>query len=89
MTGKKILWRSLQVGALLLYAFIIWGSTLLGQARPAWILLGLLVLLHLTEMRRALQVGQEKGLSPLWTILMNLLFGFTWWVPVAQGIFAR
>lgn len=89
MTEKRVFWRVLEVGAILLYAVIIGGSYLLGQARPGWILMGLLVLLHLTETPTALHIGHEKGLSALRVFVMNMLFGFTWWVPLRRGILQK
>lgn len=89
MTGKRGFWRAMQVGALLLYGVILGGSYLIGQARGGWILIGLLVLLHLTEMRTAMRIGAEKKIDPGRILAMNLLFGFTWWVPLRLGVIER
>jgi hypothetical protein len=86
MTEKRKFWIALEAGAILLYGVIIGGSYLLNQPKPGWILIGLLVLLHLTEMPTALRIGQEKGLHPGRVIILNMLFGFTWWLPLSRGI---
>ncbi len=86
MTEKKSFWITLEVGAILLYGVIIAGSYFLNQPKPGWILIGLLVLLHVTEMPTALRIGQEKRQNPIKVIIMNMLFGFTWWLPLSRGI---
>jgi hypothetical protein len=89
MTEKRGFWRAMQVGAVLLYVLILVTGYTIHQPKSAWILIGLLALLHLSEIRTALAVGQEKGLSVGYSILMNMLFGFTWWVPLKKGVIER
>lgn len=52
----------------------------------AGIVIGIL-LLHLGEMKTAFSIGRKKGLSDMRTFLMNLAFGFTWWLPLKKGVF--
>lgn len=89
MTEKRGFWYAMQAGSILLYALILGGSYLIGQPRPGWLLIGLLALLHLSEMRIAIGVGKEKGISLGRTVLMNMLFGFTWWVPLKKGVIKK
>jgi hypothetical protein len=89
MTEKKGFWRLMQAGALLLYILILITGYVIHQPKPAWILIGLLALLHISEMRTVLSIGQENALSKGYIILMNMLFGFTWWVPLKKGVIER
>ena len=86
MSEKKSFWITFEVGAILLYVVIIAGSYLLDQPKLGWILIGLLALLHLIEIPTALRIGRKKALRPIKVIVMNILFGFTWWLPLSRGI---
>ena len=86
MTKKPIFWYSLQASTLVLYGVLIGGGNVLGKSWLGWGLYGALFLLHVFELKTALKVGHEKGLSDFRIVLKNLLFGFTWWVPVKRGI---
>ncbi len=79
----------MQIGAILLYIVILASSYFIGQGRAGWVLIGLLVLLHLSEMRTVLRIGEEKGVGLARILVMNLLFGFTWWVPLRMGVIER
>lgn len=83
---KKGLWILLQALVLGLLVGVIPMGCLL--QRPLVGLLGfvLLVLLHTGELIITLPLGRQKGLSSTRTLLMTLLFGFTWWVPLKRGI---
>lgn len=50
-------------------------------------LTGVIVELHVGELPLALQVGKLRGLGLAKTVVMNLLFGFTWWLPVKMKVF--
>lgn len=86
MTEKRGFWRTLEVGAIFLYLVIIGTSYFIQQPTSGWILIGLIAALHLSEMRIALSIGKEKGLSLGRIITMQLLFGFTWWIPLKKGV---
>ncbi len=83
---KKGLWILLQALVLGLLVGILPAGCLL--QRPLGGLLGftLLVLLHASELFITLPLGRQKGLSSTRTVLMTMLFGFTWWVPLKRGI---
>jgi hypothetical protein len=89
MSKKRGFWVWLQIGAILLYGMILAGSYYIGQGRGGCILIGLMAILHLSEMRTALRIGEEKGLSLARILGMSLLFGFTWWVPLRMGVIER
>lgn len=55
-----------------------------------WIGAGLVIgilMLHIFELKTALMVGREKNLSTTRIYLKNLVFGFTWWLPLKKGVF--
>jgi len=89
MTNKPVFWYGLQAGTLILYGVLIGGGNVLGLPWLGWGLYAALFVLHLFELKTALRVGREKGLSDLRIVLLNLIFGFTWWVPVKRGIIKR
>lgn len=89
MTKKSTFWRGLQASTILLYALLIGGGYLLKMPALGWGLYGALFLLHVFELKTALQVGRDRGLSKLRIVILNLLFGFTWWVPLKQGIITK
>lgn len=86
MTQKPAFWYGLQASTILLYALLIGGGYLLKMPALGWGLYAVLFVLHLFELKTALKIGHEKGLSTLRIVVMNLLFGFTWWVPLKRGI---
>ena len=52
----------------------------------AVLILGILVL-HICELKTALQIGRNKNLSDARIWLMCLAFGYTWWLPLKIGLF--
>jgi len=88
MKNSKMFWVILMLAALGLYLLGLglwifspfqWGG--------ASLVLGILAL-HLCEMKTALSVGRNKNLSNPRIWLMTLAFGFTWWVPLKNGVFS-
>ena len=86
MTKKPMFWILLQGSTLVLYALLIGGGYLLKLPALGWGLYGALFVLHLFELKTALQVGRDRELSTLRVVVKNLIFGFTWWVPLKQGV---
>jgi hypothetical protein len=87
MTRSKIFWyfwmtcaAALYLLGLLLWVFSRW------QAAGAALFFGIL-LLHVAELKTALKIGRTHGLSDRRILFMDLLFGFTWWLPVRNDIF--
>ncbi len=89
MTGKSVFWHGLQVSAVLLYAVLIAGGYALQIPALGWGLFGVIFLLHVFELKTALVVGRDKGLSTRRIVLKNLAFGFTWWLPLKKGILSK
>lgn len=55
-----------------------------------WIKLWMaLFFIHFMELPIAFLATQERPASMVQTILMTMLFGFTWWLPVRLGVFGR
>jgi hypothetical protein len=89
MNKNRLWWRFLEVVVVLLYAAVIAGGYVIHQPRPGWVLAALLAIFTLTEIYTALRIGKEKQVHLLRIICMTILFGFTWWVPLRQGIIDR
>lgn len=79
-------WRVLMAGALglLLLGVGLWLFSPWKEAGAA--LTGMILGLHVAELPLALQVGKASGVGLARTVVMDLLFGFTWWLPVKRGI---
>lgn len=55
-----------------------------------WIKLWIaLFFIHFLELPIAFLATRERPASMVQTILMTMLFGFTWWLPVRLGVFGR
>lgn len=84
---SKYFWFLLMASAVGLYLlglglWLFSSTPLIG----ACLVLGIIIL-HLFELKTALQIGREKQLSDARIYLMDLVFGFTWWLPLKMGIF--
>ena len=89
MTKKPAFWYLLQASTIILYGVLIGGGNVLGLPWLGWGLYTALFVLHLFELKTALRVGHAKGLSDMRIVIMNLIFGFTWWVPLKRGIIQK
>lgn len=70
------------------------GATLLFTGARPWtdpiILIWLAVVaVHALEVPMAFSATQERPQSLFKTVLMTLIFGFTWWLPVRLGIYGN
>lgn len=87
MQKSKVFWIIINVLALGLFLA---GLGLLIFVSPHWIgavvVLGIL-LLHIFELKTALRIGRLKNLPDARIWLMTLAFGFTWWLPLKNGIY--
>ena len=89
MNKKLAFWLLVQASTILLYILLIGGGYAINKPLLGWGLYAALFVLHVFELKTALKIGREKGLSTLRVVVMNLLFGFTWWVPLKQGIIKK
>ena len=85
----KITWILVEISTIFLYVVAIGYGYILNIPWLGWLILAGLIVLHLFEMKTALKIGREKGLTDRRIILKNLVFGFTWWVPLKRGIFIK
>ena len=44
-----------------------------------------IVLLHAVELKTAMRIGRGQGIPAIKIIIMDMLFGFTWWFPLKNG----
>ena len=89
MNKKLAFWLLVQASTILLYILLIGGGYTINKPLLGWGLYAALFVLHVFELKTALKIGRAKGLSTLRVVVMNLLFGFTWWVPLKQGIIKK
>lgn len=88
MQNSKCFWIILMSSALGLYLI---GLGLWIFSSTRWIGAGLILgilFLHICELQTAMRIGRKKNLSDIRICLMDLVFGFTWWLPLKKGIFA-
>ncbi len=93
MFKKPFIWRCLLMpGSIAGWMFAASGVWLQfdGPLRVAWITVVLIwTILHPLEIAVSYRIGKEKGLSALRVVVMTILFGFTWWLPLKLGIIER
>jgi len=88
MLNSKVFWAIMMSSALGLYLLGL-GLWIFSSMRwlGAALVLGILFL-HILELKTALQVGREKNLPDARIWIMDLIFGFTWWLPLKKGVFS-
>ena len=73
----------LQAICIVLFAFAIY----LWAIEGVWYLFAALFVLHFVELLlKGWKIGRQAGKSPLVTIVMTLLCGFTWWLPLQKSL---
>lgn len=93
MMKNKSFWQAQMGFAVAGWIFIFWGA-LAPFSIPAvksvwWVVLLLWAVGHPLELFASLPVGKRAGLSLERTIMMTLVFGITWWIPLKLGVFDR
>ena len=83
---KTALWILLQVLALALLLGALPLAYLVGYSGVGWGAFLALLLLHLAELRITLPLARQKNLPTVIAVGKTMLFGFTWWVPLRQGL---
>jgi hypothetical protein len=89
MKLQKVTWTLLEISAILLAIVFVGYGYIFNAAWLGWTLFAALIILHLFELRTAFKIGRSKDLTDRRIIIKNMLFGFTWWVPLRRGIFNR
>jgi hypothetical protein len=79
-------WALCRILTLLLFAGVVIAGYMTGHAAAGWCVLALLLVLHASELRVSLRLPATAHFARSRIILMTLLFGFTWWVPVTRGL---
>lgn len=80
---------SQKIGYILVAA--LWLAAILLAILVPWPWLLLLILaLHLVELLAiGLRTGRRAGHGDAWCIIMCMLFGFVWWLPIKQRLDPR
>ena len=86
MKNKPLFWRLNQLITILLYELLVFGGYAFNVPWLGWALVGALILLHIAELKTALRIGKKHKLKTGRILLMTILFGFTWWLPLKRGI---
>ncbi|MFP4444990.1 MAG: hypothetical protein ACLFPD_01925 [Desulfosudaceae bacterium] len=93
MIKSKLFWQGSMTGAAAGWIFILYG--LLAPLPPGlvtglwWVILILWVIGHPLELFQSLSVGRQAGIATGRTIIMTLVFGITWWIPIKLGVFTE
>lgn len=86
MTTYRWFWVLCRVLTLLLFAGVVIAGTMSDHPAAGWSVLALLLVLHASELRISLHLPATAHVARPRIIIMTLLFGFTWWVPVSRGL---
>ncbi len=90
MHGNKLFWHGNMIGAVAGWCFILWGAAtgLTGAVHVLWVVVALLWIVgHPFELVFALPVARKAGFPVSKAVIMTLVFGITWWLPVKLGVF--
>ena len=79
-------WLLLMTGAVGLYLLGLALAIFSKTPMIGIILLAAILFLHVLELKTALRVGRAKGMNDRSILLMNMIFGFTWWVPLKNDV---
>ena len=88
MTSHRWFWALCRILTLLLFAGVVIAGYATGRPAAGWGVFAALLALHAAEVRVSLRLPATADLARSRVILMTLLFGFTWWVPVTRGLAA-
>jgi len=89
MKNKPLFWRLNQLLTILLYELLVFGGYAFRIPWLGWALFGTLILLHLVELKTALGIAGKHKVRPARAVLMTILFGYTWWLPLKRGIISK
>jgi len=86
MTARRWFWTLCRILTLLLFAGVVITGYALRRPAAGWCALALLLALHAAELRVSLHLQATARIPRARVVVMTLLFGFTWWVPVTRGL---
>jgi len=67
---------------------LVWIAAIyLGATKGLWHILFAILALHIVEVFvKGLPIGKKAEKSVIYSILMTLIFGFTWWLPLQREL---
>jgi len=85
---SKIFWYTLMTGSLALYVLLIIAGRMVfpDSTLLSMVFVAAMFLLHLSEIPHARSISCTREISLPVTIVMTILFGFTWWLPLKKGV---
>lgn len=88
MLAARGFWYFLMAGAVGLFLPIAWigYGVLTDRGLETTIVLALYGSLHIAEIPHGIRVGRSRGIGSGTAAFKTLLFGFTWWLPLARGV---
>ena len=90
MTQSKSFWYGNMAVVGLVWLYILYGFLFpfdKGMAQMIWLITTLAIIgVHILELPISIPIGNKADYPLLKTIVMTILFGYTWWVPVKNGI---
>jgi len=89
MKNKPLFWRVNQLLTILLYELLIFGGYAFSIPWLGWVLFGVLILLHIVELKTSLAIAKKHKVKTTRAFLMTVIFGFTWWLPLKRGLINR
>lgn len=87
MTATRAFWRTLNFLLAVFFALALAQGIARGLEAPLVVAAVLVLLAHVLELPAAFRAVADRDRSEWVTMVMTLLFGFTWWVPVRRGIY--
>ncbi|MEG0979318.1 MAG: hypothetical protein RR911_06270 [Oscillospiraceae bacterium] len=72
-----------KIGCIILYVV----GIILGLKKKNWWLFGCVAAMHIAEaFLIGIKTGVANGRNKVTSAICTLLFGFTWWLPIKQGL---
>ena len=91
MTQSKSFWYGNMAVVGLVWLYILYGFIFpfdKGMMNTIWLITSLVIIgTHILELPVSIPVGNSAEYPLIKTIVLTLLFGFIWWLPVKKGIF--
>ncbi len=93
MLNSKAFWYVNMAACSVLWIFVVYGIVSPFQDKIMFIVwLGSLISIaigHPIELKRFMPIAKEKGIPTMTTVVMVMILGFTWWLPVKKGVFYK
>ena len=90
MTQSKSFWYGNMAAVGVLWLYILYGFLFpfdKGTANTIWLITSLAIIGgHILELPVSIPIGNKAEVPLPKTVVLTILFGFTWWLPVKKGI---